>query len=222
MITYFTPKRILAIKLADLGDVLNITPALRALRETYPAAQLDVLVNPHTAALLEDSPFVDEVIRFPKTDFEGIAAIRPAAWLPLGRYMRQLRSRDYDTVVNFHHLTTAMGRTKQRALITATGARTTVGLDNGYGGWLTHPVKDHGFGAEPEVAYWLALADALGAHSDDTNLQLDVSDRRSYWSDKAPGGSRPAATSFCGVASGLGRILSCPPLGSAQIRCACS
>ena len=116
------PKRILAIKLADLGDVLNITPALRALRETFPAAQIDVLVNPHTAVLLEDSPLVDEVIPFPKTDFEGASAVRPAAWLPLGRYMRQLRSRGYDTVINFHHLTTAMGRAKQRALVTATGA----------------------------------------------------------------------------------------------------
>ena len=171
-----TPERILAIKLADLGDVLNITPALRALRETLPAAQLDVLVNPHTAVLLEDSPLVDEVISFPKTNFEGVSAISPAAWLPLGRYMRQLRSRGYDTVINFHHLTTPLGRAKQRALITATGARTTVGLDNGHGGWLTHPVQDQGFGAKSEVAYWLALAEAVGARSDDISLHLTLNE----------------------------------------------
>ena len=157
-----TPKRILAIKLADLGDVLNITPALRALKETFPDTQLDVLVNPHTAVLLEDSPSVDEVINFPKTDFEGLAAVSPAAWLPLGRYMRQLRSRGYDTVVNFHHLTTPMGRAKQRALITATGARTTVGLDNEHGGWLTHPVQDQGFGAKPEVTLLVSLGRRTG------------------------------------------------------------
>ena len=169
-----TPQRILAIKLADLGDVLNITPALRALRQTFPEAQLDVLLNPHTVDLLEDSPLVDEVIRFSKTNFEGLDAVRPAAWLPLARYMRQLRSRNYDTVINFHHLTTSMGRAKQRALISATGARTTVGLDNGHGGWLTHPVRDQGFGAKPEVAYWLALANQLGAQSGEVNLQLSL------------------------------------------------
>jgi len=168
------PQRILAIKLADLGDVLNITPALRALRQTFPQAQLDVLLNPHTAILLEDSPLVDEIIRFPKTNFEGLSAVRPSAWLPLARYMRQLRSRDYDTVINFHHLTTAMGRAKQRTLISATGARTTVGLDNGHGGWLTHPAPDQGFGAKPEVAYWLALAAELGAQPDKTDLQLSL------------------------------------------------
>jgi len=59
------PSRILAIKLADLGDVLNITPALRALRQTYPDARLDALVNPHTAMILEDSGLVDEVVIFP-------------------------------------------------------------------------------------------------------------------------------------------------------------
>ena len=168
------PQRILAIKLADLGDVLNITPALRALRQTFPQAQLDALLNPHTAVLLEDSPLVDEVIRFPKTSFEGLSAVRPSAWLPLLRYMRHLRSRNYDTVINFHHLTTPLGRAKQRALIKATGARTTVGLDNGRGAWLTHPVPDGGFGAKPEVAYWLALAARLGAQSNETELQLSL------------------------------------------------
>ena len=168
------PHRILAIKLADLGDVLNITPALRALHQTFPQAQLDVLLNPHTAVLLEDSPLVDEVIRFPKTNFEGLNAIRPSAWLPLLRYMRHLRSRNYDTVINFHHLTTPLGRAKQRTLIAATGARTTVGLDNGHGAWLTHPTPDRGFGAKPEVAYWLALAAQLGAQSDETGLQLSL------------------------------------------------
>ena len=35
-------QRILVIKLADIGDVLTATPAIRALRETYPNAQIDL------------------------------------------------------------------------------------------------------------------------------------------------------------------------------------
>lgn len=168
------PRRILAIKLADLGDVLNITPALRALRHTFPQARLDVLVNPHTAALLHGSTLVDEVVTFAKTDFEGASAFRPAAWLPLLRYLRQLRARSYDTVVDFHHLTTPLGRAKQRALIMATAAGTRVGLDNGHGGWLSHRVTDAGFGARREVAYWLALAARVGASHPDVCLDLPV------------------------------------------------
>lgn len=169
-----TPRRLLAIKLADLGDVLNITPALRALRHMFPQARIEALVNPHTAPVLRDSPFVDEVVVFPKTDFEGWDALRPRAWRPLLAHLTGLRRRGYDTVVNFHHLTTPLGRLKQRLLIAATGAGVTVGLDNGHGRWFTHPVPDEGFGARREVEYWLALAARLGATHPDTSLHLPV------------------------------------------------
>ena len=168
------PDRILAIKLADLGDVLNITPALRALRQTFPRARLDALVNPHTAMILQDSGLVDEVVLFPKTRFEGLSVAKPTAWGPLARYMRMLRARNYDTVVNFHHLTTRLGRAKQRALVSATGASTVVGLDNGHGRWLTLPMEDRGFGYKREVEYWLDLARALGATTTDLSLHLPL------------------------------------------------
>lgn len=168
--------RILAIKLADMGDVLNITPALRALRQSFPRARLDALVNPHTAMILQDSGLVDEIILFPKTRFEGVAALMPTAWPQLTRHLKSLRARNYDTVVNFHHLTTRFGRAKQRTLVRAIGASTVVGLDNGYGGWLTHPVEDRGFGVIREVAYWLALARELGATTTDLSLHLPLND----------------------------------------------
>lgn len=179
-----SPSRILAIKLADLGDVLNITPALRALRQTFPHARLDALVNPHTAMILEDSGLVDEVVVFPKTQFEGFSAFLPGAWGPLIRYMRMLRARQYDTVVNFHHLTTRMGRAKQRALVKATGASTIVGLDNGHGRWITQPVKDDGFGVMREVEYWLLLAKKLGATSPDLSLHLPLNEAEQTRADQ--------------------------------------
>ncbi len=171
-----SPSRILAIKLADLGDVLNITPALRALRLTFPDAKIDALVNPHTAMILEGSGLVDEVVIFPKTQFEGVTALKPTAWRPLARSMRSLRARKYDTVVNFHHLTTRMGRAKQWALVKAAGAETVVGLDNGHGRWLTLSVADDGFGAMREVEYWLALAKRLGAVATDLSLHLPLNE----------------------------------------------
>ncbi len=45
-----TLDRILIVKLADIGDVLTATPALRALRQTFPAARLDLLTTPAAAA----------------------------------------------------------------------------------------------------------------------------------------------------------------------------
>lgn len=169
------PRRILAVKLADLGDVLNITPALRALRQSFPQARIDVLVNPHTAVLLQDSALLDGVVIFPKTNFEGFDALRPSRWTPLIRHLAALRGQRYDTVVNFHHLTTPLGRAKQRLLVGLSGAQVTAGLDNGHGAWFTHTVRDEGFGFKREVEYWLALAASLGASSDDLSLDLPIS-----------------------------------------------
>ncbi len=168
------PRRLLAIKLADLGDVLNITPALRALRHSFPEAHIDVLLNPHTTALLQNSALANRVMVFPKVQYEGLNVLWPWKWPGLIRYLSMLRRQGYDTVVDFHHLTTPLGRLKQRLLIAATGAKTTVGLDNGHGRWFTHAVRDDGFGAMPEVGYWLALARRLGAESTDVSLDLPV------------------------------------------------
>lgn len=53
---------ILAIRLAHLGDVLFITPALRSLKTGYPGARLTVLAGSWGQAVLANNPYVDEVI----------------------------------------------------------------------------------------------------------------------------------------------------------------
>ncbi|HCG30752.1 MAG TPA: heptosyltransferase, partial [Chloroflexi bacterium] len=45
-----TERRILVVKLADLGDLLICEPALRSLRAAYPDASIDVVVPPSSAA----------------------------------------------------------------------------------------------------------------------------------------------------------------------------
>ena len=44
-----TYERILAVKLADLGDLLTVTPALQALRAAHPGARIDLLAPPSSA-----------------------------------------------------------------------------------------------------------------------------------------------------------------------------
>src|SRR5205085_7667099 len=63
-------KRILAVKLADLGDLLTVTPALQALRSAYPSAQIDLLVPPSSEDLLRGAPYVDRILAFDKFPFD--------------------------------------------------------------------------------------------------------------------------------------------------------
>jgi len=87
--------RILAVKMATLGDVLLATPALRALRLRYPAARLDVLTTEASASLLRDSPLVDHVYTLDKYAFDSPGNILRRPW----RLLRPLPLRGRAAVV---------------------------------------------------------------------------------------------------------------------------
>jgi ADP-heptose:LPS heptosyltransferase len=55
-------RRILAVRADNLGDVVMLTPALRALRSAVPRARIDLLASPAGAALAPLLPSVTEVI----------------------------------------------------------------------------------------------------------------------------------------------------------------
>ena len=60
-------KNILVIKLRHIGDVLLTVPVFRALRETFPGAQISALVNSGTEDVLAGNPLIDEIIVFDRS-----------------------------------------------------------------------------------------------------------------------------------------------------------
>ena len=168
--------KILVVKLSDMGDVLTVTPALRALRESFDDAHITILVPPTSAAVIRGSPLVDDVLVFDKFPFD---APRDALRLrSLGSgidLFRRLWREKFDVVLLMHHLTTRWGAVKHALLTLATGARQRVGLDNGRGWFLTQRAKDHGFGHVHEVEYWLEVAKLLGANTEEAHLEVALS-----------------------------------------------
>jgi len=57
-------KNILVIKLGALGDLILIIPSLRALRKKYQQAHIALVVDTALAPLIEQCPYIDEVITF--------------------------------------------------------------------------------------------------------------------------------------------------------------
>src|SRR5215475_7111029 len=102
--------RILAVELADIGDLILTTPALAALRETYPTAQIDMLTTAHAAPILDGTGLVNQIILFNKFAFDRPTdLLRPANLLEGWRLAQKLRGGHYDAVLIFHHLTTRFG-----------------------------------------------------------------------------------------------------------------
>lgn len=168
-------RRILVVKLADLGDAVLATPALAALRRGFPGARIDALTTPSARAVLELCPAIDGIIDFPKHLFDRPQDLaRPDRLATMLRLAARLHAGRYDTVVLLHHLTTTFGGQKFRALCLATGARHRAGLDNGRGDFLTHRAIDYGFGVRTEWEYGLDIVATLGAPIDDAAPAVTV------------------------------------------------
>lgn len=84
-------KKILAVKLRDLGDTALWTHALGALNQALPDSQLDVLVPRLSEPILRHAPGIANVWT--------VDSNRP---LPVFRQLLKLRSQHYDLALGFH------------------------------------------------------------------------------------------------------------------------
>ncbi len=75
--------RILIVRLRRLGDLLLLTPALRAIRDTYPQAQIDALVLDGFHHALLGNPRLDRVVVLKRGAAAWLAAINACG---RGRY----------------------------------------------------------------------------------------------------------------------------------------
>jgi lipopolysaccharide heptosyltransferase II len=84
------PLNILAVRFSSIGDVLLITPLLRAIRAQYPAARVTVLTKPGFVPLLSHNPNLSRVISLDQR--RGLRDL--AAELRAGRYTHLLDLHD--------------------------------------------------------------------------------------------------------------------------------
>lgn len=169
-------RRVLAIRLDNLGDVLMTTPALAAMRASLPGAHLMLLTSSAGAELAPCLPEVDEVIPFDAPWVKSGDAAQ--ADEPLGAaeaaLLEQLRDERLDAAVIF----TVCTQSALPAALLCRMARIPLRLaycrENPYGlltDWLPEVdrVQD---GMRHEVERQLALVRAVGWTVDDTRLRL--------------------------------------------------
>lgn len=88
--------RILVRSTNWIGDAVMTTPALKAVRETFPDARITVVANPLVAQLFEFHPDCDEVIEY---DRQG----RHAGLTGFLRFVATLRGRKFDCAILFQN-----------------------------------------------------------------------------------------------------------------------
>jgi lipopolysaccharide heptosyltransferase II len=151
-----------------IGDVVMISPALRALRRGFPEARLDVLARASVAGAYRHHPLVDEVV----VEERRSGSRRHDGLLGVLRLARELRRRRYDLAV-------LLPKSMAAALAPAlAGIPRRVGFATDRRGFLlTHPVAlPAGSESLHHVEFFLEPARFLGCPDDDRSLVFPLSE----------------------------------------------
>ncbi len=113
-------KRVLVIKLRHIGDVLMMTPMLRALKDAMPEAEITAVVPDGMEDLLASNPCVNEVLTFTK----GSGLMKDLSLL------KSLRDKKFDIAINMTE------GDRGAVMCLASGAKIRIGADpKGKGFW---------------------------------------------------------------------------------------
>lgn len=98
---------ILIIKLSAIGDVVHSLPFLEVLRDRFPLATIDWVIEEDASDIAEDHPDIDRLIVFPrkswlkrfikKGKYIGVAR-------EVGNFIKEFKKRRYDIVVDLQGL----------------------------------------------------------------------------------------------------------------------
>lgn len=183
--------KILVLETGLVGELLVVTPALRAIRKAYPKATVTAIVSPGSAPVLVGNPNVDRLLPLTKRERGGfLGLVRLASWIRAGRF---------DIAFVFHTsfrsaLVAWMGAVPYRAGLSSEGR----------GFLLTHKVgRDR---SAYEVDEHLRVVSLLGIRPDGRELELHLT-----------GAERAEASSTLGGASHQ-RLVGLHPGASREIR----
>ena len=161
-------KNIIVIKLSAIGDVIHALPVSYAIKEQFPETHLTWVVEQAAYAILEDNPYIDELILFEKAKFRSVRGFLRE----IGPFRRRLRRRRYDASLDLQ------GLFKSAAIAWNAGAKLRIGTANMREGadLVSRPVR----GAHAEghiVERYLDVARALGCAVNEVRVPVAVSER---------------------------------------------
>ena len=160
--------KILAIQLRRIGDVLVTTPALAALRQRYPEAEIAYLTEAPSHLVLQGNPAVDKVLLYPKG---------ASAWAH-GRMALALRRMRFDCVIDF------FSNPRSAQLAWASGAPRRIGFDFPGRRWAYTQRITQPPGRQYAASHKLLLTAALGADTASQLPRFFLDDEARHYAEK--------------------------------------
>jgi ADP-heptose:LPS heptosyltransferase len=208
-----TPREILILRTGDYGDLLTTTPIFEALRRRFPNTRLIAGIGSWGRPVLENNPFVDEIVTLDAPWFNNFVKQSPRAiarFLLRSPQVNELRRRGgFDVGIDI------TGSHYGSALMLRLGVRHRVGVRDYRGGWhacqqySVYSMQTHVVRAALDQAELLGATDLPEARP---QLYLTTAERAEaarLWNDAAA----PGALKLL-VGCGSGQTTKCWPESS--------
>lgn len=140
-----------------IGDMFCTTPALRAIRQGYPHARIDLVASPGNRAVVADNPDVDRVFTFPLKQF----------WRWPTHFLKYRLAR-YDMVVALNGQSRTTGRLAKFANAPVCVGTWYRASEQYYKDTVRYREGEH------TIEFQLRVAEAVGAPSSDTSMVFPV------------------------------------------------
>lgn len=157
-------KNILIARLDRIGDVVLSTPAIKAVRDAYPASHIAVMVRPYARDIVEGNPYLDEVIIYDKGGSEKSLSGNL-------KFTNYLRRKNFDLALILHPTK------RTHIIIFLAGIPVRVGYDKKWGFLLTKKIPHtKQFGLKHEIDYTLDVLKYAGIEAKDRSLYMPIKD----------------------------------------------
>lgn len=95
--------KILLIRNDNIGDLINTTPAIEALRKKYPGAQIDIVVNSLNRCAIDDNPFINHIYCYTKSKHKKGLKTKLSVLLQKRSLLKTIRRQNYDICILFRY-----------------------------------------------------------------------------------------------------------------------
>lgn len=163
---------ILIINLGGIGDILLSIPAMRALRDLYPQAEISMLVTSRVYEIAERLSYIDKVFTF-NIRYGGSFSFNNT--LKNFKALFALRKKRFDIAINMRTLFSNRSAKKIKFLLDIIKPKTRVGRDTeGKGYFFDVKIPETKKGQKYEMEYDIDTVKALGAEVIDKNIDFEI------------------------------------------------
>jgi len=164
------PKNILVIRSGAIGDVLMITPFLKAIRKKFPRAKINYLVGEWSKSILEDNKNINKIIPFDDN------IVYKKKLFKIIRLIKKIRKEKYD-------LCFVMDKSYHWGIFAILcGIKNRIGFDRAGEGFANN-INISFDGSKYELDYNLELAKKVGANTEDQKMEINTNKKDLIFAD---------------------------------------